>query len=346
MPRYDSEGYGNEAGTDYRSDGVAVSGEGDSYWDQLTSYIGGIGDKMSMPDDYQDPTIGDDEGDDNGNYWSTQPVGDNIPLDETGGGDGTGGGGTGDGGTGGGGDGRREDFSEPGSWQGVDATDKDNEIADYLWAKSGPYTEGLFDGSYQEGLPNYSNYMQENGPGSLSNYMGQNQQGLTSYFQGANPAWDANAQHSSRMLSEQLGGQGGGGSASGGFSGQTAAGLGSFWSDNSYDRWNAMRPEAMAQWNQDSQSNLSDYSNLYGQSTMDFGNQLGAYNRPYDYSQSLWGPNNAAGPQQQQQQQGEGGNFWSSVGTVAGMGIGGYLGGPLGASIGGGAGSIFGSIFD
>ena len=251
--------------------------------------------------------------------------------------------------TGGGGGGGKPDYTEPGSWADVDATDKDNEIADYLWQQSGPYTEGIFSGAYGEGLPSYRDYMQGTGMGTLQDYMGENVQGLNSYFDtfmNNNPAWEQNAQYGQSQLMETLGQYGG--SASGGFSGQQAAGLGRYWSDQTADRWSQAAPAAFAQWGADSGYGMSDYDNMFRQNTMDFSNQLSAYNRPYDYTQQLWGGSQQGGypPGSGQNQGNQGPGTWETVGALAGTGIGAWYGGPIGAGIGGGIGSTIGGWLD
>ena len=317
---YDTD-YGWDGSSGYAGLDMTGREREDKYYNEPVDYFGG--------------TRNDAGGGSGTDFSSPGEIGESLPGDGNGG----------DGGNSG-------PYSDGGTWADVDATDKDNEIADYLWDQSGPFTQGIFDGSYQEGLPSYANYMQNTGMGSLQNYMGQNVNPLTSYFTDFmenNPAWEQNAKYGEDMLLERMGQYGG--SASGGFSGQQQAGLGRYWSDQTADRWSQAAPAAMSQWGQDYSAGLSDYSNMYGQHTMDFGNQLSAYNRPYDYSQNLWGNSQQGGypPGSGMNNQGGGdSNFWGGVGSVAGMGIGAWAtgGSPWGAALGGGAGEVIGSWFD
>ena len=197
-----------------------------------------------------------------------------------------------------------------------------------------PQTMGInefFDS--QGGLTKYQDYMNQYGTDQLDYY---------ERFMNANPAWEQNAKYGESQLLERLGQYGG--SATGGFSGQQAAGLGRYWSDQTADRWSQATPYAQSQWAADNMYASQDYLNYYGRGLQDYGNYMENTLRPYNTALSLMPSANATFDQTPGQNMGET-SFMSDLLSLGGMGIGAYYGGPLGAMFGSGAGDLLGSIF-
>lgn len=152
------------------------------------------------------------------------------------------------------------------------------------------------------------------------------------------------------QLAERLG-SGGGGSAMGGWSGNSAAGFGKFFSDKAGDMglqaWNLTAPGAALQyqtgvmdWQNQNMFGAQDYTNAYGRNLMDYGNYQQNTMRPYNTALNLMQP---ASTNQVASDNGPG--MMSQLLGIAGTGIGAYFGGPMGAYVGYNAGNMLGDWF-
>uniref|UniRef100_A0A6M3J173 Uncharacterized protein n=2 Tax=viral metagenome TaxID=1070528 RepID=A0A6M3J173_9ZZZZ len=205
----------------------------------------------------------------------------------------------------------------------------------------------IFDGRYREGMPAFDPYSQigtlEEAGAGISMYEVPDMLDYFDRFMNANPAWETQAQLGESKLLERLGQYGG--SATGGFSGQQSAGLGSYWSDQVADRWGQAAPYAQTQWTADTGKNISDwqrqwqttetdYGNSWNVQRQNYGEDLSAYQLPYNLTSSVV-PGHMSSKPVAAGTDGGGGSDWGGLfgGIVGGVG-GWYLGGPAGAAAG------------
>jgi len=219
----------------------------------------------------------------------------------------------------------------------------------------------------------FDNYLKDSGIGSLEDRMGEVDP-LSTYLknymsENIDTGWDYMAGQGEKRLMETMGQYGG--SASAGFGGQHQAGLGRYWGENTAEKFRSLAPYAQEQWGADYNTKGKDYmldyntqagdfdriynegrmgyGNLYGQNITDFGRKATAYDMPYKNA-SMWFPSAQGNNDPSRHNPGQGNQgpgTWETMGTFAGLGIGGALSGtPWGAAIGGGLGGTVGGWFD
>lgn len=134
----------------------------------------------------------------------------------------------------------------------------------------------------------------------------------------------------SKQMLEVMGAKGQTGSSASPYSGSSATATGSFWADASKGManqgWGMVSPALQQGW----QAQLGQNQAQYAQDMMPYGMLPGATQMAMPYPVVNPGTPGAGG----------------SIGTLAGMGIGGLMGGPMGMLYGGGMGGMFGNMMN